>query len=214
MTAVHVLVVALVAGACGGRAAETSPPSSAAVKASSAVETNDRFEDWYPSDITPPAGTQYPCALIALPHELTGVPSTDRRFINHVYSLLLKATQAKLVLLKALESTEGLSGALERYLDDVKDARARLVEEPVPAGLEPFAADVLAALDLQKAFFVSAVERRGTGTSVHDVYALPEGRQASQHLLSAWGRMQQRYPAWNADLKDSMYHHLCALDLF
>jgi hypothetical protein len=96
----------------------------------------------------------------------------------------------------------------------VTDARARLADEPVPAGLEPFAADVLAALDLQQTFFTKAVERRRTGASLSEVYAIPEGRSASQRLLSAWARMQQRYPSWSAELKDSVYHHLCALDLF
>ena len=47
-----------------------------------------------------------------------------------------------------------------------------------------------------------------------EVYAVPQGRQASAKLISAWGRMQSRYPAWATETKDSIYHHLCALDLF
>jgi hypothetical protein len=46
------------------------------------------------------------------------------------------------------------------------------------------------------------------------VYQIREGHQASERLLSAWAHMQQRYPKWDATLKDSVYHHLCALDLF
>jgi hypothetical protein len=47
-----------------------------------------------------------------------------------------------------------------------------------------------------------------------DVYAIPEGRQASARLIAAWGKMSARYPTWSAESRDSIYHHLCALDLF
>jgi len=58
------------------------------------------FEDWYPEDIAPPEGTQYPCPLAEhpLPEELPGIPNKDRQFINHVYSQILACTQAKLLL--------------------------------------------------------------------------------------------------------------------
>jgi hypothetical protein len=45
-------------------------------------------------------------------------------------------------------------------------------------------------------------------------YQLPEGRQASGRLVAAFGQMQARYPSWSAATRDSIYHHLCALDLF
>ena len=47
-----------------------------------------------------------------------------------------------------------------------------------------------------------------------DVWRIPEGRQASGRLIAAWGRMQARYPQWSRETSDSVYHHLCALDLF
>ncbi len=37
---------------------------------------------------------------------------------------------------------------------------------------------------------------------------------ASARLIAAWGKMSARYPAWSAETRDSIYHHLCALDLF
>ena len=104
-------------------------------------------QDTYPSDIAPPAGTQYPCALTALPRGLPGIPEPDRQYINRTYARILRATQAKLVLLKAL--------------DERQDLDARLA-----------------------------------------------------HFIAAWSRMQARYPAWSAETRDSVYHHLCALDLF
>ena len=115
--------------------------------------TQSMTEDVYPRDITPPAGTQYPCALTALPGALPGIPEADRAYINRTYARILRATQAKLVLLKAL----------------------------------------------------------GEG---RDLPQIAEGRQASARLISAWGRMQARYLAWSSETSNSIYHHLCALDLF
>ena len=170
-------------------------------------------DDAYPLDITPPAGTQYPCALKALPRALPGIPESDRAYINRTYAVILRATHAKLVVLKALEKGQNLRLALARYQDATRPLALRL-SEPPPAGLAAFQEDVLQALTLQQAFFAAAVPLRETGRAMAEVYAIPEGRQASGKLVSAWSRMQQRYPAWSAETKDSIYHHLCALDLF
>src|SRR6185436_6475395 len=59
-----------------------------------------RGEEAYPADITPPAGTRYPCALTALPRELPGIPPADHAYINRAYAVILRATHAKLVVLK------------------------------------------------------------------------------------------------------------------
>lgn len=69
----------------------------------------------YPADITPPAGTQYPCALTALPRELKGVPVAERKYLDRTYARILRATQAKLVALNALESEPAELAAIEAY---------------------------------------------------------------------------------------------------
>jgi hypothetical protein len=171
-------------------------------------------EDVYPSDITPPAGTQYPCALKPLPRALPGIPEADRAYINRTYAILLRATQAKLIVLKALEEGRDLPLALARYQDATRPLALRLGAEPPPSGLAAFQQDVQQALDLQQAFFAAAVPVRTAGHPMAEVYRVPQGRQASARLLSAWGRMQARYPSWAPETKDSIYHHLCALDLF
>jgi hypothetical protein len=86
--------------------------------------------------------------------------------------------------------------------------------ETPPAGLEEFRDDVVAAFEQQGAFFAKAAPLRRSGGSMDAVMALPEGQTASARLQSAWGRMVQRYPSWDEATKDSIYHHLCALDLF
>ena len=183
-------------------------------------------QDDYPADITPPPGTRYPCALTALPRGLPGIPETDRAFINHSYSRILKATQAKLVLLSALEHQRetslppevggpfGGGARLLRYLETTEGLLARQRTEEVPAGLEPFQQDVLGALELQRTLFTKAEAARERGGSMDDVYRIPEGRLASSRLIAAWGRMRARYPGWPSETRESIYHHLCALDLF
>ena len=214
------LASAALAAACGSGSArhrDAPPPESAppaAQAAATTLEDGAPYDDWYPGDITPPTGTQYPCALTALPRDLPGVPATDRRFINHVYSMILRATQAKLVLLRALGATEGLQEPLERYLSATEEAKERIAAEPVPAGLDAFANDVRAAIEKQQSFFRAAVESRSRGAEWNELFQQADGRAASQRLISAWSRMQQRYPQWSPELRESVYHHLCALDLF
>jgi len=171
-------------------------------------------DESYPADITPPPGTRYPCALTALPRDLAGVPPAERAYINHTYARILRATQAKLVILKALEDGAALDAALVRYREALDPLAERLRADTPPPGLEPFQSDVVAALGLQRAFFDQAVPQRKAGQEMAALYAIPEGRQASRRLIAAFGRMQARYPAWSAETKDSIYHHLCALDLF
>src|SRR5688500_11720353 len=148
-------------------------------------------EDWYPADIAPPPGTQYPCALTALPRDLPGIPGGDRRFINHIYSMLLRATQAKLVLQKALADGHGprLAAAHADYRRVTGDALAKIRAEPLPAGpagLDTFRDDVTAALDLQRGVFEQAVKARIGGAPAGEEYRLPAARVASQKLLGAW----------------------------
>jgi hypothetical protein len=168
----------------------------------------------YPADITPPPGTRYPCALTPLPRGLPGIPEADRTYVNRTYARILRATQAKLVALKALQEQHDVATALDRYDSRVADLTERTRREPAPPGLAPFQEDVLAALDLQRRFFARAGAMRLEGGSMGEVYALPEGRQASTRLIAAWQKMQARYPAWSSATRDSIYHHLCALDLF
>jgi len=170
--------------------------------------------DVYPTDITPPAGTRYPCALTALPRSLPGIPEADRAYVNRTYARILRATQAKLVALKALEAGQDMGSAVDRYLAETGALVERTKGDSAPSGLGPFQEDVAQAIALQQEFFRKAVPLRTAGRPMADVYATPEGRQASARLIAAWGKMSARYPAWSAEARDSIYHHLCALDLF
>src|SRR5262245_44399682 len=132
-------------------------------------------DDMYPADITPPAGTQYHCALTALPRDLPGIPSAERAYINRTYARVLRATQAKLVFLKALEEGREVAAGGERYQATTRGLAERLSAEPAPVGLAPFQEDVGQALALQQAFFLKAASLRQAGRSMAEVYQVPEG---------------------------------------
>ena len=173
------------------------------------------YADWYPSSIPPPSGHQYPCALTALPKNLAGIPAGDRQFINHAYSLILKCLQAKLVMIDTLrQGGQSCSSAYARYYADTAAARQKLLSEPVPSGLEPFRNDVVNAIDQQMVFFKNAVAMSQSGRSFAELLQIPEGRAASNFLFAAFGKMSSRYSSWSPEVKDSIYHHLCALDVF
>lgn len=175
----------------------------------------ENFTDWYPSSITAPAGLQYPCALTPLPRTLTGIPGGERQFINHSYSLILKCLQSKLIMLADLyKDNSNHSTAYSRYYSDTVASRTKLLNEKAPSGLETFKRQTIAAIDLQVNFFNKATQMRNNNSSMNDVMQIAEGRQASTMLQQAWSEMASRYPAMSADVKDSIYHHLCALDLF
>lgn len=174
----------------------------------------EEYADWYPQDVSPPPGTQYPCALTALPKELPGIPPSHRRFINHSYSLILKSVQKKLIVYNGLGEEPPPQGTLDAYLTETRALKEKLLAEPTPKSLEVFRTEVAEAMELQMAFFTKAYAQRRSGQSFEQVIGIAEGRQASGKLQSAWGIMSARYPSWSAATKDSIYHHLCALDLF
>ncbi len=191
------------------------------------------FERRSPLTVTPPEGTKYPCAFTPLPVGLPGIPPQDARYIDHVYAAVLEAIHAKLELFRELRSGEPAvqRAGLVTYLEMTAAALAAIRAEAVPAGLEPFQADVIAAIDLQRTFFTQATEQlagraaelRQESDDVRQrewqvawkaMFRIPEGKQASGKLIAAWRVMEQRYRGWPADTKGSVYHHLCALDLF
>lgn len=172
------------------------------------------YVDWYPPDISLPAGVQYPCAVTALPLELEGVPEDERGYVNHACAVIIAVMREKQVLLTRLAHGESASGAHGTYDEASQAGLARLRGEPVPNGLEPFHAKVIEAIELHRAFFDQAVPRAAGGASMEQIHQIPEGRTASGKLLEAWGIISARYTAWSPAVKDSVYHHLCGLDLF
>lgn len=173
------------------------------------------FEDWYPADISLPAGVTYPCAVTALPSDLVGIPGKDHRYLNHVYAVIIGLVREKQTLLHAVSRRGDASQAHAAYVATSDDALTRLQAEPVPSGLVTFHEDVIAAIKLHRTHFERLmVARQNTREGPVDLSHITEGRQASQHLGAAWSAMEGRYDEWSPEVKDSIYHHLCALDLY
>jgi len=173
------------------------------------------YQNWYPRDITMPAGHSYPCALTAMPSSLDGIPAADKAFINHVYAMLLQCVQAKTIMVDTLRTdNSGFSQAYSTYYAKTTQARQKIMAEPLPAGLQGFRDGVINALDQQILFFGRASRARASGKSFQEVMTYSEGRNASNLLIAAWSAMTARYPGLSPAVSDSAYHHLCALDLF
>lgn len=173
-----------------------------------------KFENWYPDDISLPPGIQYPCELTPLPTILTGVPVDERRYVNHSCALMIGLIKEKEVLMDAIVNGRSLGEKHASYATKNGEVIGKLKAEPVPSGLEGFHADLIRSLELQAAFFDEAVRQLGGGASVDQVQQIPSGRESSGKLITCWGAWQARYPQLAPEVKDSMYHHLCALDLF
>lgn len=173
------------------------------------------YQNWYPRDITMPAGHSYPCALTAMPSNLDGIPAADKAFINHIYAMLLQCVQAKTIMVDTLRTdNSGFSQAYSTYSAKTTQARQKIMAEPLPAGLQGFRDGVINALDQQILFFGKASRARTSGKSFQEVMTYSEGRNASNLLIAAWSAMTARYPGLSPAVSDSAYHHLCALDLF
>lgn len=201
-------------GSASAKPTEANPNGPSAPRSPvRATGSSSAYVNWYPSSISLPQGMSYPCALTPLPTSLPGIPAGDRNYINHVYTMLLKCVQAKTIMLSKLRPGEARS-AYSRYYADTRAALETIRKEPTPAGLESFRNQVMNAIVLQVTFFSKATAAAENGTDGNTIMQIPEGRQASNLLMSAWGEMQGRYPQWSEETKDSMYHHLCALDLF
>lgn len=171
------------------------------------------FQDWYPSSIALPNGVAYHCNLTPLPRSLPGIPESDRQYINHAYAMILKCAQAKTIIVSKMQRGSART-AYSRYYADTAQALDKIRREPTPKGLEQFRNQIVKAIILQVKFFDKASKAIDSGTPWNSVLQYPEGKEASALLISAFGEMAQRYPGWGADTKDSIYHHLCALDLF
>lgn len=130
--------------------------------------------------------------------------------------MVLRATRAKLTLQKALAAGNGpaLTAAHADYRRSTGEALAKIRGEHAPSGLEGFGEDVASAIELQRMAFSRAVRERAAGEPAGQEYKAPEARAASQKLMAAWTAMTQRYSAWTPEMRDSIYHHLCALDFF
>ncbi|MCW5821632.1 MAG: hypothetical protein KIT34_02455 [Cyanobacteria bacterium TGS_CYA1] len=170
---------------------------------------------WYPQSISLPANHKYPCALNPLPRDLKGIPQNEKLYIDHSFSLLLKMLQAKIVMFDTVSwDNQQYQSAYTTYYFSTVSARQKFLQLATPKGLEGFKNDVINGLDKQIVFFQKSAKMRADGKSAQDILAIPEGKAASSLYMSAWQKIETRYPGLSAPVKDSMYHHLCALDIF
>lgn len=191
-----------------------TPPSQGQAQSQAPPTKPPQYDNWYPKDNSAPPGVSYSTKVAPLPLDLAGIPDVDKPFINHVFSEILKALQAKTVMLAALNKSSGYAAAYATYAAATADARAKIAAEKTPPGMGDFRQDVLMALDAQVKFFAKAQALRQKGKMIEEAMEQPEGRAASDALQKAWAEMARRYQQWTGQVKTSVYHHISALDLY
>lgn len=192
------LAVMLTTGACEAKPAKKKPAANA---------------NWYPASIALPGGLNYSCSLTPLPAQMDGIPGRDRLYINHAFAMILKCAQAKTIMVSKLKRGSARNAYAVYYASTI-EALKTIRSEPTPRGLETFRNEVLHGLITQMKFFEKASTAAEAGTDFNSILKIPEGRQASNHLQSAWSQLKARYTNCSPTTENSMYHHLCALDMF
>jgi len=169
--------------------------------------------NWYPASVAAPNGLSYPCNLHPLPRSMDGIPARDRVYINHTFAMILRALQAKTVMLSKL--TKGNARpAYATYYATTISALKTIQKEPTPRGLETFRNEVMNGIILQMTFFKKATTAAEAGSDFKTIMKIPEGKQASAQLQAAWSQLKSHYTNIGPMTENSLYHHLCALDLF
>ena len=96
----------------------------------------------------------------------------------------------------------------------VQIRQAILAQHSPNKAMTKFRTAVLEALELQMTFFKKVMKRTDIRIVSDRFNAVPEGKQASDKLKKAWKVTLAEYPELSKPMRDSLFHHLCALDVF
>ena len=169
----------------------------------------------YPKTIAPPEGQKWPVEIKPLPPALTGVPSSDREYIEIVFTVVLEATDAKLRLLHAIKRRqEGETlvdgGQPAKLIDKVRRYRSRTgqLQERL-AQLNP--PSTLRAFHQQLLFFKSTLENKVAWEKMPELASAKRSRYLN---VRAWTLLKAAYPKLGADTAASFKSHLEALRLY
>lgn len=207
-------------------AASPSPSTAASALPSVATETPSAATGHtlkiYPSTIAPPEGQQWPVEIKPLPPALTGVPPSDRDYIETVFTLILQATDAKIRLLHAIKRRQegkplvdggqkvGLKDKVQRYRTQTTQLQERLGQLSPPQTLQGFHEHLTEELGQQLLFFKSSIENKVPWTKMPDLAPAKRSRYLN---VRAWTLLKGAYPKLGADTAASFKSHLDALRL-
>lgn len=179
-------------------------------------KVSSSYENWYPEtlEVQGANGATYSTVLVPLPKPLGGIADSDKRYVNHVFAMLVKIVQAKQEMWQALVTNQHVKKTYEKYSAITAKALKKIHEEPLPQNLQAFESSLDSAVQLQTNFFRKAVKLRTSKSSMDPVLRIPEAGFASKRIEKAWQQMEKTYPAWSDDTRESIYCHLHAIDLF
>jgi len=195
-----------------------SPPPTAASPGAAAPELKI-----YPKTIAPPEGQKWPVEIQPLPPALTGVPPSDREYIETVFTVMLEATDAKIRLLHAIKRRqEGkqlvdggqpakLIDKVRRYRSRTSQLQERLTQLNPPGTLKAFHQALSESIGQQLLFFKSTLENKVAWEKMPELAAAKRSRYLN---VRAWTLLKAAYPKLGADTAASFKSHLEALRLY
>ena len=167
----------------------------------------------YPGNNAPPEGIVYSCPLTPLPAVLSGIPDTDVQFIDLTYALILKAIHEKLMLMKALGSTQQKT-ALAKYINNSTRLQSDITRiQTTNKNMKAFKESIVRVLALQRTFFKKLIALDNKYPVSKKMKRVPERKEISATLKEAWKLTRATYPNISSAVRDSLFNHLCALDI-
>lgn len=177
----------------------------------------------YPKTIAPPKGQQWPVEIKPLPPALAGVPPSDRRYIETVFTIMLEATDAKIRLLHAIKRRqEGqqlvdggqpakLKDKVRRYRAQTGQLQERLAQMTPPETLKAFHQALSESIGQQLLFFKATLENKVAWDKMPELASAKRSRYLS---VRAWTLLKKAYPKLGEDTAASFKSHLDALRLY
>jgi hypothetical protein len=204
-------------------AAATPSPSVAASRPPAQASPAGPELKIYPKTIAPPEGQQWPVQIKPLPPALTGVPSSDREYIEVVFTVMLEATDAKIRLLHAIKRRqEGkqlvdggqpakLIDKVRRYRSRTGQLQERLAQLNPPGTLKAFHQALSESIGQQLLFFKATLENKVAWEKMPELASAKRSRYLN---VRAWTLLKKAYPKLGADTAASFQTHLEALRLY
>lgn len=166
------------------------------------------FYEIYPKNTDAPRGTKYPCAFAPLPSHLKGIPQQHRTFVTKFFAHVVQAIHARLRIHQVFyDAHMNRKAQLQIYNDELEEIVADLKKLQTPhQKLGELPQQIIDALLLQQKAYTALVEK--------GAFSQQDAKAGSRILLNSWQQVSRYYNKMNPEVKNAVYHHLCALDIY
>ena len=165
------------------------------------------FYKIYPKNTDAPQGTKYPCAFAPLPSHLKGIPPQDRTFVTKFFAHIVKAIHTRLKIHQVFfDAHMDRKAQLQVYNEELQKIITDLQSLSSHQKLDKLPQQIVNALLLQQKAYTALVEK--------GEFSQQDAKAGSRILLNSWQEVSRYYNQMNSEVKNAVYHHLCALDIY